>query len=140
MISINSVKAPKPVGAYPHARIAGDFMFLSGVGPRKPNTTQIPGVQINEQGQVISYDVTVETESVIENVKNILAEAGYGLNHIVDVQVFLTDMKNDFAAFNKVYEKYFKDIMATRTTVQVVALPTPIHVEFKVTAYIKEEI
>jgi 2-aminomuconate deaminase len=133
--AINSDKAPKPVGAYPHARRVGDFLFLSGVGPRKPGTEKIPGVEL-QNGEVLSYDVKIQTESVIENVRNILVDSGASFENIVDVQVFLTNMKKDFKDFNLVYEKYFKNIQATRTTVEVGALPTPIHVEFKVIAHL----
>lgn len=131
---INTNKAPEPVGAYPHARKVGELLFLSGVGPRKPGTKAIPGVTQNEQGEVVSYDVVLQTESVIENVKLILQASGSDLNRVVDVQVFLTNMKADFKKFNEVYTKYFSDIQATRTTIEVGALPTPIAVEFKVIA------
>jgi 2-aminomuconate deaminase len=131
-----SKKAPEPVGAYPHARKVGDFIFLSGVGPRKPGTSNIPGVQKTVGNLVQWHDVSIQTESVIENIRIILAEFGAKLENIVDVAVYLTDMKNDFAAFNKIYAKHFAHIQATRTTVEVGALPTPIAVEFKVIAYV----
>lgn len=131
---ISTQKAPEPVGAYPHARIANGFVFLSGVGPRKPGTTEIPGVVKDADGQVVSHDVVLQTESVIENIKIILAEAGSSFEKIIDVQVFLTDMKRDFKAYNAVYAKHFAAVQATRTTIEVGALPTPIAVEFKVIA------
>lgn len=131
---INTSSAPEPVGAYPHARIANGFVFLSGVGPRKPGTKEIPGVKFGADGSVQSYDVKVQTESVIENIKIILEEAGSTFEKIVDVQVFLTDMKRDFKAYNEVYGHHFAKIQATRTTLEVGALPTPINVEFKVIA------
>ena len=129
-------KAPEPVGAYPHARKVGDLLFLSGVGPRKPGTKDIPGVTLNTDGDVVEYDVEAQTRSVIENVKIILEAAGSSLTKVVDVQVFLTDMKNDFKTFNEVYAETFASIGATRTTVEVGALPTPIAVEFKVVAMV----
>lgn len=131
---INASRAPEPVGAYPHARIANGFVFLSGVGPRKPGTQEIPGVHKDVTGHVMSYDVKVQTESVIENIKVILEEAGSSFEKIVDVQVFLTDMKKDFKDYNEVYARHFKAIQATRTTIEVGSLPTPIAVEFKVIA------
>lgn len=131
---INASKAPEPVGAYPHARVANGFLFLSGVGPRKPGTKEIPGVKMGANGEVESYDVKVQTESVIENIKIILEEAGSTFEKIVDVQVFLTNMKKDFKAYNEVYAHHFSRIQATRTTLEVGALPTPIAVEFKVIA------
>lgn len=131
---ISTKRAPEPVGAYPHARIANGFVFLSGVGPRKPGTKDIPGVHKDVRGRILSYDVVTQTESVIENIKIILEEAGSSLEKIVDVQVFLTNMKADFQAFNRVYAKHFADIQATRTTIEVGSLPTPIAVEFKVIA------
>lgn len=131
---INTSKAPGPVGAYPHARRFGDLLFLSGVGPRKPGTQKIPGVELDAQGNITSYDVVLQTESVIENIRIILEASGSSLDKIIDVQVFLTNMKADFKIFNEVYAKYFTSIGATRTTVEVGALPTPIAVEFKVIA------
>ncbi|MEZ0391241.1 MAG: RidA family protein [Pseudobdellovibrionaceae bacterium] len=131
---VSTKRAPEPVGAYPHARIANGFVFLSGVGPRKPGTRDIPGVHQDAQGRVLSYDIEVQTESVIENIKIILEEAGSSFEKIVDVQVFLTDMKKDFKAYNQVYAKHFTAIQATRTTIEIGALPTPIAVEFKVIA------
>lgn len=126
--------APEPVGAYPHARIEGGFIFLSGVGPREKGTKIIPGVNLNAEGEIIDYDVEIQTESVITNVSMILKSMGKSLNDVIDVQVFLTNMKSDFKTFNKVYAKHFTDIGATRTTIEVGALPTPIAVEFKVIA------
>jgi len=133
---INASRAPEPVGAYPHARIANGFVFLSGVGPRRPGTKDIPGVHMDVQGRVLSYDVRTQTESVIENIKIILEEAGSSFEKIVDVQVYLTDMKRDFKEYNEVYAEHFVSIQATRTTIEVGALPTPIAVEFKVMALV----
>lgn len=133
---IVSKKAPEPVGAYPHARRFGDLLFLSGVGPRKPGTKKIPGVELSPSGEILSYDVEIQTESVIENVRNILEESGSSFDKIIDVQVFLTNMKADFQKYNAVYAKHFTSVGATRTTVEVGALPTPIAVEFKVIASI----
>jgi reactive intermediate/imine deaminase len=132
--AIDSNAAPEPVGAYPHARREGDLLFLSGVGPRKRGSKKIPGVELDEQGNILSYDVEAQTLSVIENVKTILEAAGSSLEKVIDVQVYLTNMKKDFSVFNRVYAEYFKEIQATRTTVEVGALPTPIAVEFKVVA------
>ena len=131
---VMSDSAPEPVGAYPHARIEGDFIFLSGVGPRKKNTKEIPGVTFAPDGSIASYDIETQTESVIENVRTILRSTGADLESIIDIQVFLTNMKADFKKFNGVYAKHFTEIGATRTTVEVGALPTPIAVEFKVIA------
>ncbi len=131
---INSHKAPEPVGAYPHARRFGNLLFLSGVGPRQPGTKKIPGVELNEHGDIISYDVRIQTESVIQNIKYILEASGSSLDKVIDIQVFLTNMKNDFKIFNEVYAQHFSTIGATRTTIEVGALPTPIAVEFKVIA------
>lgn len=132
--AIDAGSAPEPVGAYPHARREGEFLFLSGVGPRKRGAKEIPGVTLDKNGNITAYDVETQTRSVIENVKTILEAAGSSLEKIVDVQVFLTNMKKDFATFNKVYAEHFTHIQATRTTVEVGALPTPIAVEFKVVA------
>lgn len=128
-------KAPRPVGAYPHARREGDFIFVSGIGPRQPETDEIPGGPVrNADGTPRDYDAAAQTKAVIENLKAILEDAGSGLEAIVDCQCFLIDMQRDFKAFNEVYRQYFEGIQATRTTVEVRALPTPIAVEMKVIA------
>ena len=132
--TISSQRAPEPVGAYPHARREGDFLFLSGIGPRKPGTKAIPGVELNEQGEIIAVDIEAQTRSVIENVRTILEDSGSDISKVIDVHVFLTNMKRDFQTFNKVYAETFAPIGATRTTVEVNALPTPIAVEFKIIA------
>ena len=126
---IRTERAPKPVGPYPHARRVGDFLFLSGIGPRKPGTGEIPGLLPGG-----GHDIEVQTRACIENVKVILEEAGSSLEKVLDVSVYLTDMKNDFARFNAVYAEYFGTIQPTRTTVGVDSLPTPISVEMKVIA------
>jgi len=130
-----SKSAPPPVGAYPHARRVGDFIFVSGMGPRQAGTLDIPGVFQDAMGKVISHDVTVQTRATIENIRRVLEDCGAGLEDIVDVSVFLTHMKKDFADFNKIYGEYFADIAPTRTTVEVMSLPTPIAVELKVVAW-----
>jgi len=127
--------APRPVGAYPHARRVGDLLYLSGVGPRQPGTDTIPGGPIRDaDGQPRDYDVAAQTQAVIDNVRVILEAAGSSLDKVVDVTAFLVDMDRDFAAYNRVYGETFAPIGATRTTVAVRALPTPIAVEFKVVA------
>ena len=131
---LNSSRAPEPVGLYPHARRVGNLLFLSGVGPRERGTKKIPGVELDLDGNIISYDVAVQTESVIENIKIILEDSGSSLDKVIDVQVFLTNMKADFKTFNAVYAKHFTSVGATRTTIEIGALPTPIAVEFKVIA------
>ncbi|HEX8408789.1 MAG TPA: Rid family detoxifying hydrolase [Thermoanaerobaculia bacterium] len=131
---IRTDKAPKPVGPYPHARRVGDMLFLSGIGPRKPITGEIPGLLRDGAGSVIGHDIEVQTRACIENVKTILEAAGSSLEKVVDVAVYLTDMQRDFERFNKVYAEYFGQIQPTRTTVGVDSLPTPIAVELKVIA------
>ena len=127
--------APAPVGAYPHARRVGDLLFLSGVGPRQPGTDAIPGGPIvDEAGARRDSDAAAQTRATIQNVKAILEAAGSSLDKVVDVMVFLVDMKRDFAAMNAVYKEHFEAVRATRTTVEVGALPTPIAVELKVIA------
>ncbi|MEM6531353.1 MAG: aldehyde dehydrogenase family protein [Myxococcota bacterium] len=133
--SINSGRAPKPVGAYPHARRHGDLLMLSGVGPRSPEDNSVPGGPIhNEAGQPLAYDIEAQTRAVIENVRVILEDSGASLDHLLDIQVFLIDMKRDFPGFNKVYKELLGAYGATRTTIAIRALPTPIAVEFKVIA------
>jgi 2-aminophenol/2-amino-5-chlorophenol 1,6-dioxygenase alpha subunit len=132
---VNAAEAPKPVGAYPHARREGDTLFLSGVGPRQAGSDAIPGGAVkNSDGSANDYDVEAQTRAVIENVKTVLEASGSSLDKVIDVTVFLIDMDRDFATFNKVYKEYFEHIGATRTTLAISALPTPIAVEFKVLA------
>ncbi|ADR23584.1 hypothetical protein MATR_25610 [Marivirga tractuosa] len=130
----NSNRAPLPVGLYPHARKVGDLLFLSGVGPRKKDSNTIPGVELDEKGEIKSYDIETQCKSVFENVRMILEDCGSSWDKLVDVQVFLTNMKDDFSTFNKVYAECFKDIQPCRTTVEINALPTPIAIELKCVA------
>ena len=133
---IRTTTAPKPVGAYPHARRVGDFIFVSGMGPRQPGSDRIPGGPIRDgDGNPLPYDIRAQTRAVIENIRSVLEAAGSGLSAIVDVTSFLVDMDRDFTGYNEIYGKYFADIQATRTTVAVSALPTPIAVELKVIAH-----
>lgn len=130
-------KAPPPVGPYPHARKVGNFIFVSGMGPRRPDTHDIPGTFTDAEGNVVAHDIEVQTESTIENIKLVLEEAGASLENVVDVTCFLTNMKDDFKKFNKVYGRYFESVGPTRTTVEVKSLPTPICVELKIIAWME---
>ena len=136
-MKIESEKAPKPIGAYPHARKVGNLLFLSGLGPRKPNSKKIPGVVTDKVGKIISHDIEAQCHSVFENVRIILEEAGSNWNNLVDVTVFLTDMSKDFETYNRIYAEYFKDNQPCRTTVEVSSLPTPIAIELKCIAIIE---
>ena len=133
----NSQKAPEPVGLYPHARRVGNLLFLSGVGPRERGTKKIPGVELDDQGNILSYDIEKQCHSVFNNVKNILEDSGSSWEEIVDVTVFLTNMKDDFKAYNKLWAEYFADNLPCRTTMEINCLPTPIAIELKVIATIK---
>jgi len=136
--SINSDKAPEPVGQYPHARRVGNLLFLSGVGPRKRGSKEIPGVTLDGQGHIIAYDIEQQCHAVFQNVRFILEASGSAWENLVDVTVFLTNMKADFATFNKIYGEYFRNNQPCRTTVEVNALPTPIAIELKCVATIGE--
>ena len=131
-----SDKAPKPVGAYPHARKAGNLLFLSGVGPRKRNSNEIPGVDMDKDGNVISNDIEAQCHAVFNNIRNILEESGSKWDNLVDVTVFLTDTERDFDTYNRIYADYFKSNQPCRTTVGVTSLPTPIAIELKCIATI----
>jgi 2-aminomuconate deaminase len=133
---INSQKAPEPVGAYPHARKHGNLLFLSGVGPRERGTKKIPGVDLDADGNILSYDIAAQCHSVFNNIKTIVEDAGSSWDKIIDVTVFLTNMKDDFKTYNKIYAEYFKDNQPCRTTVEILSLPTPIGIELKVIATI----
>lgn len=128
---INSDKAPEPVGLYPHARRVGDLLFLSGVGPRKRGSKEIPGVTLDASGKIISYNIEEQCHSVFQNVRYILEASGSSWDKLVDVTVFLTNMKDDFKTYNKIYAEYFKDNQPCRTTVEILSLPTPIAIELK---------
>jgi reactive intermediate/imine deaminase len=135
--SFQSSRAPEPVGAFPHAKRVGNLLFLSGIGPRKRGSKEIPGVKLDPAGNVVSYDIEAQCRAVFENVQLVLEDAGANWNDIVDVIVFLTNMKKDFPAYNKLYAQYFSGDgkpNPTRTTIEVGALPTPIAIELKVVA------
>lgn len=134
--SIDSQKAPEPVGHYPHARRVGNLLFLSGVGPRERGTKKIPGVELDEQGNILSYDIEAQCRSVFNNIKNILEDSGSSWENIVDVTVFLTNMKDDFKTYNKLWAEYFAENPPCRTTIEINCLPTPIAIELKVVATI----
>jgi len=136
--SVNSDKAPEPVGPYPHARKVGNLLFLSGVGPRKLGMKTIPGVELDKSGNILSYNIVDQCRSVFENVRYILKDAGSHWDNLVDVTVFLTNMKNDFPVYNQIYAEYFKNNQPCRTTVEVTALPTPIAIELKCIATIRK--
>ena len=134
--ALNSKNAPEPVGLYPHAKKVGNLLFLSGVGPREKGTKIIPGVELNKDGEIISYDIEKQCHSVFNNVKMIVEESGSSWKNIVDVTVFLTNMKDDFKIYNRIYAEYFHDNQPCRTTVEIKSLPTPIAIELKVIATI----
>jgi 2-aminomuconate deaminase len=135
--SVNSSKAPEPVGLYPHAKRVGNLLFLSGVGPREKGTKKIPGVELDEQGNIVSYDIATQCRAVFQNIKYILEDAGSSWNQIVDVTVFLTNMKDDFKIYNQLWAEYFKENPPCRTTLEINCLPTPIAIELKVIATIE---
>jgi 2-aminomuconate deaminase len=133
---INSSRAPEPVGLYPHARRVGNLLFLSGVGPRERGQKKIPGVELDEHGLILNYDIEAQCRSVFRNVGYILEEAGSSWDKIIDVTVYLTNMKDDFAVYNNLWAEYFKDNQPCRTTLEINCLPTPIAIELKVIATI----
>ena len=134
-----SQRAPEPVGAFPHAKRVGEFLFLSGIGPRVRGSKQIPGVTLDSSGSLVSYDIETQCRAVFENVRVVLEDAGATWQDIVDVTAFLTNMKKDFPIYNRIYAEYFAgpgEPNPTRTTIEVGALPTPIAIELKVIAAI----
>ena len=135
--TFQSTRAPEPVGAFPHAKRVGDLLFLSGIGPRARGSKEIPGVTLDSAGNVVSYDIETQCRTVFENVRLVLEDAGATWQDIIDVTVFLTDMKKDFPIYNRIYAEYFAGRgkpNPTRTTIEVGALPTPIAIELKVIA------
>ena len=135
--TISTTAAPKPVGAYPHARRVGNLLFLSGVGPRTPDTNEIPG-NVYDEGRLVSYDIAAQTRQVFANVRAVLEASGARWEDLVDVTVFLTDMTRDFPAYNRLYAEYFREAQPCRTTLGISALPTPIAIELKCIAAIAE--
>jgi 2-aminomuconate deaminase len=136
----SSEKAPKPVGSYPHSRRVGNLLFLSGVGPRiagsNTHDTSVPGLTLDHNGNFIEFDFAAQCHSVFQNIKAILVASGSSWENLVDVTVFLVNMKRDFAVYNKIYAEYFKDNQPCRTTVEINSLPTPIAIELKCIATI----
>lgn len=135
--TFESSRAPEPVGAFPHAKRVGNLLFLSGIGPRVRGSKVIPGVTLDDAGDIISYDIEKQCRAVFENVRLVLEDAGARWNNIVDVTVFLTNMKKDFPVYNRLYAEYFAGVdkpNPTRTTIEITALPTPIAIELKVIA------
>jgi len=132
-----SKRAPEPVGAFPHAKRVGEFLFLSGIGPRARDSKEIPGVTLDSAGNIKSYEIETQCRAVFENVRLVLEDAGATWQDIIDVTVFLTNMKKDFPIYNKLYAEYFAGPgkpNPTRTTIEINALPTPIAIELKVIA------
>jgi 2-aminomuconate deaminase len=136
--AIRTDNAPRPVGAYPHARRVGNLLFLSGVGPRDPATNAIPGNAYNADGTLAAYDIAAQCRQVFANVRAVLEAAGARWEDLVDVTVFLTDMARDFAAYNKIYAEYFTAAQPCRTTLGITALPTPIAIELKCVALLND--
>ena len=128
---VNTSNAPKPVGAYPHARRVGNLLFLSGIGPRDPETDGIPGLSLTKGGNYATFDFAAQCHSVFQNVKAVLEASGATWDDLVDVTVFLTDMKRDFQTFNTIYATYFVGNQPCRTTLGIDSLPTPIAIELK---------
>ena len=122
------------MGLYPMTRKAGGLIFVSGMGPREAGTDNIPGLELDKYGNYKAFDFEAQVHSVFKNVKTALEDAGSSWDKIVDVTVFLVDMKRDFLTFNRIYAEYFKDNQPCRTTVGVNALPSPIAIELKVIA------
>jgi 2-aminomuconate deaminase len=133
---INTNKASTPLGAYPHARKVGNLLFLSGIGPRNPKDNSIPGLELDKDGNIVKYDIEAECHSVFANVKAVLEASGSSWDKIIDVTVFLTNMKKDFPVYNKIYADYFTSVQACRTTIEIKSMPTPIAIELKVIATI----
>lgn len=139
MSTVTSHRAAEPVGLFPHARRVGNLLFLSGIGPRVRGSKEIPGVVLDAAGNVVSKDIVAQCHSVFANVRAILEDAGTSWERLVDVTVFLTDMKTDFPVYNRLWAEYFRDAQPCRTTVEVNCLPTPIAIELKCIATMPED-
>ena len=139
-IGIDAGAAPRAVGRYPHARRVGNLLFLSGIGPRDPATNGVPGNVLDSSGQVVAHDIVAQCHSVFANVRAVLEASGARWDDLVDVTVYLTDMAGDFAAYNAVWAEHFPDagLAPCRTTLGISALPTPIAIELKCTAVLRD--
>lgn len=135
---INAANAPRPVGLYPHARRVGNLLFLSGIGPRDPETDEVPGLKQSKSGNYTEFDFEAQCHSVFRNVRRVLEASGARWENLVDVTVFLTDMQRDFHTYNRIYAEYFRDNQPCRTTVGISALPTPIAIELKCIAVMED--
>ena len=135
-IALSEQQAPKPVGRYPHAKRVGDFLWLSGIGPRMAGSNAIPGNQYDGDGRLASYDIAAQCHSVFANVKAVLEGSGAQWHQLVDVTIYLTDMQRDFAIYNQIWAEYFDCDGPCRTTLGITALPTPIAIELKCLAYL----
>ncbi len=137
--TFDAPNAPKPVGLYPHARRAGNLLFLSGIGPRDPDTDDVPGLRRSASGNYLEFDFEAQVHSVFRNVRIVLEACGARWEDLVDVTVFLTNLERDFHTFNRIYTEYFKENPPCRTTVGIDRLPTPIAIELKCIAVVREE-
>ncbi|MFX1760623.1 RidA family protein [Rhodococcus sp. As11] len=123
-----------PRGRFPHVKIAGDFMYVSGTSSRRPDNTFV-GVEVDAMGTT-NLDIRVQTRAVIENIRSILAEVGADLSDLVQVTSYLVSM-NDFGGYNEVYAEMFDETGPTRTTVAVHQLPHPhLLIEIQGVAYV----
>lgn len=138
MSSTTTSTAPPPVGHYPHARRVGNLLFLSGIGPRAPGGGPIPGVTLDEAGNILAHDIERQCHAVFANVRSVLEAAGSGWERLVDVTVFLTNIQRDFLVFNRVWKEHFPSDPPCRTTVEVTRLPTPIAIELKCIATVED--
>lgn len=132
--SIHSERAPEPVGPYPHAKRVGDLLYLSGVGPRVRGSKEIPGVTLAADGTILSYDIETQCRNCFANCRAVVEDAGAHWEDVVDVTVYLTDIRKDFAVYNRIYAECFAGVgmpNPARTTLGIVALPTPIAIEVK---------
>lgn len=137
---IRTDAAPRAVGNYPHARRAGQLLFLSGIGPRDARDNSIPGNVLDGEGRLTAYDIAAQCHSVFANVQAVLSASGASWNDLIDVTVYLTDMQADFKAYNAIWAEYFPDASSApcRTTLGITALPTPIAIELKCLAVLPE--
>ncbi len=136
MKKIISNNAPEPVGLYPHAKQVGNLLFLSGIGPREKGKKEIPGVKLDSNGNILSYNIETQCHAVFNNIRIVLEDCGSNWDKLIDVTVYLTNMKDDFKKYNKIYAEYFKNNQPTRTTLEICSLPTPIAIELKCIAVI----
>lgn len=134
--NISCDQIPTPVGSYAHARKVGDWLYLSALGPHRAGSDEVAGLKLNPDGRVHSHDIVMQTRATLENIEAVLNTAGGSLKNVVDVVVYLTDIKNDHKKFCGVFNEVFAGIDPARTIMEVGFLDGKAAIQIKATAFL----